>query len=361
MIKAGQDVIVSLDEMPGQKFRARWARTSGAIDTATRTMQTEIALPNRDGKLLPGAYARVSLPTVMSKALIVPINTLLFRAEGPARGGGRQPVARVQMRPVTIGRDFGTSLEILNGITANDRLVLKSSGRTGRWQCGFGRAARWGARRGRKIVRFTRQRLLPPAGACRSVRTYDAARRLRGRPRLQKTGGRGTHRMEAGKRHGIRPDHGDAIPKGSWWSLFSERRARPPRWHSRWRATRPCCRQARTWSRRVRSRRWRWRACIRRSDWGRAPRASRIPPTGRSRRTARPTCPPCKMTSRWGLNVRYEADIVRPRAPHRGKRAGERRAQRRRFRKYPSGADRGSRVGLFPGKGTGHRNRGGAL
>jgi RND family efflux transporter MFP subunit len=125
VVKAGMDVTVALDEMPGKVFHGTVARTSGAIDVATRTMQTEIALPNHDGKLLPGAYARVRLPPApdASAALVVPVNTLLFRAEGP-RAAVVGPGGRVQLRPVTVGRDFGTSLEILSGLTANDVLVL---------------------------------------------------------------------------------------------------------------------------------------------------------------------------------------------------------------------------------------------
>jgi RND family efflux transporter MFP subunit len=123
MIKAGQDVTVTLDEVPGQKFRGTVARTAGAIDTATRTMQTEIALSNRDGKLLPGAYARVVLPGGVSQSLVVPINTLLFRAEGP-RVAVVDAGGRVRLQPVTIGRDLGTAIEIASGITANDNLVL---------------------------------------------------------------------------------------------------------------------------------------------------------------------------------------------------------------------------------------------
>jgi RND family efflux transporter MFP subunit len=125
VVKAGMDVTVALDEMPGKVFHGTVARTSGAIDVATRTMQTEIALPNHDGKLLPGAYARVRLPPApdASAALVVPVNTLLFRAEGP-RAAVVGPGGRVQLRPVTVGRDFGTSLEILSGLTADDVLVL---------------------------------------------------------------------------------------------------------------------------------------------------------------------------------------------------------------------------------------------
>jgi RND family efflux transporter MFP subunit len=123
MVKAGMDVTVTLDEVPGKVFHGTVARTAGAIDTATRTMQTEIAMPNHDGKLLPGAYARVLLPTGVSTTLVVPVNTLLFRAEGP-RAAVVDADGKVHLHAVSIGRDFGTSLEILSGISATDNLVL---------------------------------------------------------------------------------------------------------------------------------------------------------------------------------------------------------------------------------------------
>lgn len=88
-VKVGQDVAVTLAEMPGQTFHGTIARASGAIDTATRTMQVEVQLPNKDGRLLPGAYVQVAVAGKAGatgdapKSFIVPTNTLLFRKEGP--------------------------------------------------------------------------------------------------------------------------------------------------------------------------------------------------------------------------------------------------------------------------------------
>jgi len=122
-IKAGDEAAVTQAELAGQIFHGTVARTAGAIDVATRTMQVEINLPNRDGRLLPGAYVQVSFPSSVSSSLIVPANTVIFRGEGPhvgvVAGDGK-----VSMRPVTIGRDFGRTLEILAGIGEQDRLVL---------------------------------------------------------------------------------------------------------------------------------------------------------------------------------------------------------------------------------------------
>jgi RND family efflux transporter MFP subunit len=123
-IKVGQSVAVTQAELPDQVFHGKVARTAGAIDLATRTLQIEVNLPNHDGKLLAGSYVAVSLPvTAASTGLVVPGNTLLFRAEG-TRIGVVDQNNHVRLQPVTIGRDFGATVEILSGITAKDALIV---------------------------------------------------------------------------------------------------------------------------------------------------------------------------------------------------------------------------------------------
>lgn len=123
-IKAGDPVSVTQNEMPGQVFKGTVARTAGAIDAATRTLQIEVNLPNHDGKLLAGAYVQVALPVSGSaNALLVPSNVLLFRPEG-ARIAVVDAGGHVKLHTVTIGHDLGNSLEIVNGIAAADKLVL---------------------------------------------------------------------------------------------------------------------------------------------------------------------------------------------------------------------------------------------
>lgn len=123
-IGVGDKVQVAQSEMPGKNVEGTVVRTAGAIDASTRTMQVEVDLPNPDRRLLAGAYAQVVLPVAGSPhALIVPSNVLLFRPEGT-----RVPVVdasgRVKLRPVTLGHDLGNSLEILSGLTAQDKMVL---------------------------------------------------------------------------------------------------------------------------------------------------------------------------------------------------------------------------------------------
>jgi RND family efflux transporter MFP subunit len=126
LVKVGQPVVVTQAELRGQMFKGEVARTAAAIDTATRTMQVEVALPNRDGILMPGAYVQVALPLAASKTLVVPTNALLFRGEG-ARVAVVDGSGKVSLRPVGIGRNFGESIELIDGIGANDRIVLNPS------------------------------------------------------------------------------------------------------------------------------------------------------------------------------------------------------------------------------------------
>jgi multidrug efflux pump subunit AcrA (membrane-fusion protein) len=122
-VKPGQEVVVTQAELRGQRFTGQVARTSASIDSATRTMQVEVSLPNRDGRLLPGAYVQVALPLQASQSLVAPSNTLLFRGDGTmvavvdAQG-------RVTLRRVLVGRNFGTEFEVLDGISDSDRLIL---------------------------------------------------------------------------------------------------------------------------------------------------------------------------------------------------------------------------------------------
>jgi RND family efflux transporter MFP subunit len=126
LVKAGQPVVVTQAELRGQSFKGEVARTSGAIDTATRMMQVEVSLPNREGLLLPGAYVQVSLPLAASRALSVPANALLFRAEG-TRVATVDAEGRVRLRTIQVGRNYGETVEVLDGITAGDRLIVNPS------------------------------------------------------------------------------------------------------------------------------------------------------------------------------------------------------------------------------------------
>jgi RND family efflux transporter MFP subunit len=125
-VAVGQPVNVTQQEMPGVTFAGKVTRTSEAINTATRTLQVEITLPNPNGKLLPGAYVQASLKTDSAGMLTVPGNTLLFRAEGP-RVAVVGADNKVKLKPVEIAQDLGTTLVIGHGLDASDRVVLNPS------------------------------------------------------------------------------------------------------------------------------------------------------------------------------------------------------------------------------------------
>lgn len=126
LIKRGQKAVVTQTELQGQTFEGEVARTSGSIDAVTRTMQVEITLRNRDNLLMPGAYVQVSLPLPAGNNLSVPTNALMIRGDGikVAVVGTEN---RIQLKPVKIGRNYGQSVEVLEGVTVKDRLVLNPS------------------------------------------------------------------------------------------------------------------------------------------------------------------------------------------------------------------------------------------
>jgi len=126
-IHRGLGAEIELPAIPGQRFSGNVARTADAIDPATRTLRTEIDVPNRDGKLYPGSYAQVhfGVKTVTAR-YSVPVNALLFRAEGP-RAAVVGADGKVHLTPVVIGRDYGTDVEILSGLDSSDSIILNPS------------------------------------------------------------------------------------------------------------------------------------------------------------------------------------------------------------------------------------------
>ena len=126
-MKTGMKATVTLQEFPGQKFMGTVARTADAIDPATRTLNTEVDVPNKDGKLLPGSFGQVHFATGTSVPRItIPVNAMLFRAEGP-RVAVVDKDSTVHLHPISIGRDFGATLEILGGLEVSDRIIINPS------------------------------------------------------------------------------------------------------------------------------------------------------------------------------------------------------------------------------------------
>ena len=119
----GLPASIEIRELPGRRFDGTVSRTAQSIDPSSRTLLTEIDMNNPGGELMPGSYAEVhmKLPTDKS-ALRLPVNTLLFRSEGLRVALVRDN--RVHLQPVTMGRDFGSSVEVVSGISSDDRVVV---------------------------------------------------------------------------------------------------------------------------------------------------------------------------------------------------------------------------------------------
>jgi len=123
-IRVGQEAQLVVAEFRGAPFPAKVTRTAGAIDPASRTLLTELEVDNSDGKLLAGSYSQVLLPgATMDAPLTVPANALIFRSDGAqlAVVGGD---GMVTFAKIILGRDFGASVEISEGVTGQSRVVL---------------------------------------------------------------------------------------------------------------------------------------------------------------------------------------------------------------------------------------------
>jgi RND family efflux transporter MFP subunit len=121
--RPGATASLTLDEFPGRSFQGTLARTSNSIDQASHTLLTEVDVRNPDGQLLPGAYVSVhfKLPGTI-RSVVVPSNALLFRSEGLRAALVRD--GHVQLASVKIGRDYGSTVEIISGLQASDAVVL---------------------------------------------------------------------------------------------------------------------------------------------------------------------------------------------------------------------------------------------
>jgi RND family efflux transporter MFP subunit len=119
----GGTAVLTLDEYPGRQFQGRLVRNANAIDPASHTLLVEIDVENSKGELLPGAYvsAHLKMPSEI-RTVTVPSNVMLFREEGLRVATVRD--GRAELLPVKIGRDFGKTVEIVSGLTANDPIIV---------------------------------------------------------------------------------------------------------------------------------------------------------------------------------------------------------------------------------------------
>ncbi|HSU55429.1 MAG TPA: efflux RND transporter periplasmic adaptor subunit, partial [Candidatus Dormibacteraeota bacterium] len=121
---AGQAAELSVPEIPGRVFPAKVVRTSGAMNADSRTLLTELEVENPKNEILSGSYAQIRFSDLKLDApLTLPSNALLFRAEGPQVGVVKDD-GKVELRSISLGRDFGQTLEVLNGVSASDRVIV---------------------------------------------------------------------------------------------------------------------------------------------------------------------------------------------------------------------------------------------
>ena len=122
-VKVGQEVKITQQELIGREFVGKVARTAGALDPATRTLQVEVNTPNAAHLLMPGSYVQVAFPMTPGDALVVPTNTLMFRAEGP-QAAVVNAQGKVNLKSIVIGENYGRAIQVINGLLATDRLIV---------------------------------------------------------------------------------------------------------------------------------------------------------------------------------------------------------------------------------------------
>jgi len=115
---------LTLNEFPGRVFKGTIVRNSNSIDLASRTLLVEVDVDNPTSELLPGAYVSVHLKFTgpSATALTIPVTTVLFRSEGIRAAVVRN--GRAELVPITIGRDFGDTLEVRAGLQPQESLVV---------------------------------------------------------------------------------------------------------------------------------------------------------------------------------------------------------------------------------------------
>ena len=122
-VKPGTKASMDLTELPNRHFAAAVTRTSDAIDVNSRTLTVELDVPNASGELLPGAYANVHFQLPLGAApLVLPSSTILFQADGPQVGVVNSQ-DQVELRKVTLGHDFGDTIQVLSGVRLADAAI----------------------------------------------------------------------------------------------------------------------------------------------------------------------------------------------------------------------------------------------
>jgi RND family efflux transporter MFP subunit len=126
-VRVGQHAALTIPDLAGRKFSGTVTRTSNALDPTSRTLLAEVQVDNSSGMLMPGMYGQVDLAVPRrDPPLLIPGDTLVMRSNGPQVAAvGKDGVVHYQV--VHLGRDFGDRLEVLDGVTDGQELVVNPS------------------------------------------------------------------------------------------------------------------------------------------------------------------------------------------------------------------------------------------
>jgi RND family efflux transporter MFP subunit len=127
LVKIGNKGELTLEEFPGRKFLGHVTDTAKAIDLTSRTLLTELQVPNETGEFFPGAYVRITLQVDDNSGILtIPSNALLFRSEGPAVGVV-DANGQAEIRKITTNVNLGDKLEVSQGLSETDQVILNPS------------------------------------------------------------------------------------------------------------------------------------------------------------------------------------------------------------------------------------------
>ena len=128
LVKIGMEGDLTLPQFPGRTFQAHVTNTAGMIDPTSRSLLTELQIPNKSGELLPGAYVQVTsrFGGDSPPLLTIPDNALIFQREGAAVGVVLAD-GKVEIRKISITEDLGTKLKISHGLSVTDQVILNPS------------------------------------------------------------------------------------------------------------------------------------------------------------------------------------------------------------------------------------------
>ncbi|GAT32054.1 RND family efflux transporter, MFP subunit [Terrimicrobium sacchariphilum] len=129
LVAVGQGADLRFHELPGETYPARVVRTAGALDDNSRTLRTEVLVPNQNGKLVPGLYTEVTLHVERAQPPIRIASKSLILGSAGVQVAVLDEGNRVALRKVTIDRDLGDQVEIISGLTAGDRFVANPTDR----------------------------------------------------------------------------------------------------------------------------------------------------------------------------------------------------------------------------------------